>query len=98
MFVLSLLLRCIKLDVQIYFKSARELSAVTWGQELAIALRRCNASLSNDGDDIDLIKANNPQMLSFGVKVKSALRDVWEDATTDVFSVGYVHHYVPIAV
>lgn len=69
---------------------------MTWGQELAIALRRCNASLSNDGDDIDLIKANNPQMLAFGVKVKSALRDVWTDATTDVFSVGHVHSFLSL--
>ncbi|THH14012.1 hypothetical protein EW146_g6273 [Bondarzewia mesenterica] len=73
------------------YESARELTAVNWGQELAIVLKQCNAALSNgddDGDDLDLIKADQPKMIQFGKKVKAALRDVWKDAATDVFDIG----------
>ncbi|KAI0064180.1 hypothetical protein BV25DRAFT_1934347 [Artomyces pyxidatus] len=72
------------------YDSARELTAVTWGQELAMALRQCNAAVSDggDGDDLDLIQGGGQKMLPFARKVKTALRDVWKDAATDVFDVG----------
>ncbi|KAI0265712.1 hypothetical protein BC834DRAFT_970070 [Gloeopeniophorella convolvens] len=68
------------------YDSARELTAVTWGQELAIALRQCNAAL-RDGDGGDEPETQ-PSLLPFGRKVKAALRDVWKEATADVFDVG----------
>ncbi|KAI0051083.1 hypothetical protein FA95DRAFT_1554896 [Auriscalpium vulgare] len=71
------------------YDSARELTAVTWGQELAIALRQCDSILSHgDGDDLDLIQNGDPKTLPFAQTVKSALRDVWKDAATDVFDIG----------
>src|ERR1700679_4264416 len=74
-------------------KSARELTAVTWGQELAIALKQCNSSLRHC-DDLEDEKLS---LLPFLRKVKSALRDVWKEAAIDVFDIGYVlscDHYV----
>ncbi|KAI0317644.1 hypothetical protein OF83DRAFT_1120276 [Amylostereum chailletii] len=72
------------------YDSARELTAVTWGQELAIALKTCNVTLSgaDDGDNLQLPKAQPPKFLSFATKVKSALREVWKDALNDVFDIG----------
>ena len=65
-------------------KSARELTAVTWGQELAIALKQCNASLRHCDD----VEEERPSLLPFLRKVKSALRDVWKEAAIDVFDIG----------
>ena len=67
-------------------KSARELTAVTWGQELAIALKQCNSSLRHR-DDLEDEKLS---LLPFLRRVKSALRDVWKEAAIDVFDIGYV--------
>lgn len=66
------------------YESARELTAVTWGQELAIALKQCNASLRHCDD----LEDEKPSLLPFLRKVKSALRDVWKEATIDVFDIG----------
>lgn len=70
-------------------QSARELTAVTWGQELAIALRQCDASLRYC-DDPDSSEAKQPSLHLFGRRVKSALRDVWKESATDVFDIGYI--------
>ncbi|KAH9175682.1 hypothetical protein EDB89DRAFT_2135583 [Lactarius sanguifluus] len=69
------------------YESARELTAVTWGQELAIALRQCNTSLRYC-DDPDSSEAKQSSLHPFGRRVKSALRDVWKEAATDVFDIG----------
>ena len=66
---------------------------MTWGQELAIALRQCNASLRNR----DGFEDEQPSLFPFGRKVKSALRDVWKEAAADVFDIGYAlsfNHYL----
>jgi len=63
---------------------------VTWGQELAIALKQCNAAITSEDDDIDLIKVAQPKVHGFGGNVKSTLRDVWKEGHTDVFDIGYV--------
>ncbi|KAA1473731.1 hypothetical protein DENSPDRAFT_882264 [Dentipellis sp. KUC8613] len=70
------------------YDSARELTAVTWGQELANVLKQCNNILSDGGDDMNLIKADNTKLLLFGGRLKTALRDVWKDSGNDVFDVG----------
>lgn len=69
------------------YESARELTAVTWGQELAIALKQCNASLRYS-DDTDSSEAKRSSLHLFGRRVKSALRDVWKESATDVFDIG----------
>ncbi|KAI0292379.1 sister chromatid cohesion C-terminus-domain-containing protein [Russula brevipes] len=66
------------------YESARELTAVTWGQEVAIALKQCNTSLRLRDDDFEDARPSLP----FGHKVKSALRDVWKETATDVFNIG----------
>jgi cohesin loading factor subunit SCC2 len=73
-------------------QSARELTAVTWGQELAITLKQCSASLRHRDDSED----EQPSLLPFGRKVKSALRDVWKEAAADVFDVGYALFLISI--
>jgi cohesin loading factor subunit SCC2 len=62
---------------------------VTWGQELAISLKQCNTSLRYC-DDPDSSEAKQPSLHLFGRRVKSALRDVWKETTTDVFDIGCV--------
>ncbi|KAI9443068.1 hypothetical protein H4582DRAFT_1808792 [Lactarius indigo] len=69
------------------YESARELTAVTWGQELAIALMQCNTSLRYC-DDPDSSEAKQSSLHPFGRRVKLALRDVWKEAATDVFDIG----------
>jgi cohesin loading factor subunit SCC2 len=68
------------------FKSARELTAVAWGQELAIALGQCDASLSYG----DYSEERQSSLFSFAHKVKLALRDVWKEGATEVFDIGWV--------
>ncbi|KAI0290109.1 hypothetical protein B0F90DRAFT_1654815 [Multifurca ochricompacta] len=67
------------------YESARELTAVTWGQELAIALGHCDTSLRYCDDSL---QDQQPSLLPFGRKVKSALRDVWKEVATDIFDIG----------
>jgi hypothetical protein len=69
-------------------QSARELTAVTWGQELAIALKQCNTSLRHRDDFED----EPSSLLSFRRKAKAALREVWKEVT-DVFDIGYALSY-----
>lgn len=68
-------------------KSARELTAATWGQELAFALKQANKHI-RDAEDEEGSKADRQNALSFGGKVKNALRDIWTDHATDVFDIG----------
>ena len=63
-------------------QSARELTAVMWGQELANALRHCQSVLGDVGGDE---RSNDKKTYTFGVRLKRALTDVWKDAPTDVF-------------
>jgi cohesin loading factor subunit SCC2 len=63
-------------------KSARELTAATWGHELALALKQYDSTLS-------LLNRQADHMITFGEKVKEALYDVWKDTGSDVFDIGY---------
>ncbi|KAH8114301.1 hypothetical protein DFH11DRAFT_1508962 [Phellopilus nigrolimitatus] len=67
------------------YESARELNAVMWGQELANALNQLNETVSNIDDEFPGAYVSKNKILTFGGKIKSALRDVWKDAPTDVF-------------
>jgi cohesin loading factor subunit SCC2 len=70
---------------EVSVKSARELTAATWGQELAFALKQCNAIISSGDESEVRVKA----MFKFSGEIKTALQDVWKDSVNDVFDVGY---------
>ncbi|KAJ7070155.1 hypothetical protein C8F01DRAFT_1364201 [Mycena amicta] len=70
------------------YDSARELSAATFGYELAVALERINLSISHPDEDEDLILQDSSKLEAFGKKVKSALHTVWKDQAADVFDAG----------
>ncbi|KAI0088475.1 hypothetical protein BDY19DRAFT_165528 [Irpex rosettiformis] len=67
-------------------QSARELSIVVLGQELAIILKQCARLLEDpnedDGSDIQ------DELVSYGKKMKEMLHTIWDDQTVDVFDSG----------
>lgn len=69
-------------------QSARELSAVVWGQELAFVLKQCGEQLEDADGDRPLSKGDYRQLQSFGARVKQTLRTLWKDSTPDVFDAG----------
>ncbi|KAJ7605513.1 hypothetical protein DFH06DRAFT_257355 [Mycena polygramma] len=69
------------------YQSARELTAATLGQELAVALDRVNLWMSPE-DDEDLNIKDQSKLLPFGSKIKTALHNVWKDQAPDVFDIG----------
>lgn len=66
------------------------MTAATWGQELAIALKQANIWVQDPEEEALSSKDNRKNIFAFGAKVKSALRDVWTDHATDVFDIGFV--------
>lgn len=76
------------------YDSARELTAATLCQELAICVKQLDHKLDDTGDDDDEmnLKSKNgkdqAKLLAFGQKLKAALRAVWKDPSTDVFDIG----------
>ncbi|KAI9064653.1 hypothetical protein FKP32DRAFT_1625471 [Trametes sanguinea] len=68
------------------FDSARELTAVMWGHELALVLQHCDNVLS--GDEETESKVNRKSMKSLATKLKLAMREIWDDASGDVFDIG----------
>jgi len=70
-------------------QSARELTAATLGQELATALKQIDTWISDPDADEDMNLKDSSRLLPFGTKIKTALRDVWKDPSTDVFDIGY---------
>ncbi|CDO75304.1 hypothetical protein BN946_scf184654.g12 [Trametes cinnabarina] len=68
------------------FDSARELTAVVWGHELATVLQHCESVLSGD-EEIER-KADRKSMKSLAMKLKAAMRSIWDDASSDVFEMG----------
>ncbi|KAI0927411.1 hypothetical protein AcV5_007956 [Taiwanofungus camphoratus] len=76
------------------YDSARELAAVIWGQELAFTLQQCGNMITDSGEEEFDPKVDRSKVLSFGLKVKEALQNLWEDATTDVFDIVNSHDEV----
>ncbi|KZT11764.1 uncharacterized protein LAESUDRAFT_733751 [Laetiporus sulphureus 93-53] len=70
------------------YDSARELTAVIWGQGLAAALHQCSNMLTDSGEDQFDPKIDRNKVLSFGYRMKDALRAIWDDPSADVFDVG----------
>ncbi|CAE6438521.1 unnamed protein product [Rhizoctonia solani] len=69
------------------YDSARELTAATWAQELASCLRQCDSILSKTQDE-DMDDGANANLPKLAAKIKSALRSVWKENTTDMFDLG----------
>ncbi|THG98726.1 hypothetical protein EW145_g7376 [Phellinidium pouzarii] len=67
------------------YESARELSAVIWGQELANALIQLDAIMTAAAEEFPNPGDSKSKLAAFGEKIKIALRDAWKDAPTDVF-------------
>ncbi|RPD54662.1 hypothetical protein L226DRAFT_613702 [Lentinus tigrinus ALCF2SS1-7] len=64
------------------FDSARELTAVIWGHELALTLQHCEKLLSEDGEvDRKSVKGLTKQL-------KMSMRGIWDDPPGDVFELG----------
>ncbi|KAF8585724.1 ARM repeat-containing protein [Ramaria rubella] len=66
--------------------SARELSAVAWGHELTNALTHCNSILQKMEEEGE--GSDQKAFWKLAEKVKSALRNVWQEAGHDVFDIG----------
>jgi cohesin loading factor subunit SCC2 len=58
-----------------------DLTAATWGQELAIALRQLNLQ-QKESNSIQ------SEQIHLHARLKSALSEVWKDSSNDVFDVG----------
>ncbi|KAG0704778.1 hypothetical protein DFH29DRAFT_981273 [Suillus ampliporus] len=61
------------------YDSANDLTAATWGQELAVALKQLSNSEQQESKGLHS---------NLYAKLKSALREVWKDMSNDVFDVG----------
>ncbi|PPQ86325.1 hypothetical protein CVT25_005626 [Psilocybe cyanescens] len=70
------------------YDSARELTAATLGQELAAALKQVHRWLDNPDADDDLNIKDQTKLEAFGQRLKLALREVWNDPSSDVFDIG----------
>ncbi|KAF8621415.1 hypothetical protein AX15_007826 [Amanita polypyramis BW_CC] len=70
------------------YDSAKELTAATFGQELASALRQVNSWITDPDHDEDLNLKDRGKLIELGNKLKAALREVWKDSGTDIFDIG----------
>jgi len=66
------------------------LTAATLGQELSSALKSVHGWMEHPETDEDLNIKDQSKLLAFGQRLKTALREVWKDPSTDVFNVGYI--------
>lgn len=69
-------------------QSARELTAATWGRELAAALKEMDVKIQDPEEQALGSKADMQKYLTFGFKIKETLRNIWTDPSSDVFDVG----------
>ncbi|KAH7906512.1 hypothetical protein BJ138DRAFT_1071604 [Hygrophoropsis aurantiaca] len=67
------------------YDSARELAVATWGQEVAAALKELYETFPQIQHESN---ANLSTKLLFCDQLKSTLRDIWKDHSTDVFNLG----------
>jgi cohesin loading factor subunit SCC2 len=58
-----------------------DLTAATWGQELAVALKQLNLQ-QKESDSLQ------PEQMHLYARLKSALSEVWKDSSNDVFDIG----------
>ncbi|KAG8957597.1 Sister chromatid cohesion protein 2 [Tulasnella sp. 419] len=69
------------------YDSAQELTAASWGQELARALMRCDSLLSKMSE-AEEDSPDYQELWKLAVRLQSTLRDVWKQSHADVFDVG----------
>lgn len=69
-----------------YPQSARELMAVAWGHELTNALVHCNSILQRMNDEAS--GSDHSPFRNLAENIKSAVRNVWQEAPHDVFDIG----------
>lgn len=69
-------------------QSARELTAATWGRELAAALKDMDIRIQDPEEQALGSKADIQKSLTFGLKLKHTLRNIWTDPSSDIFDVG----------
>ncbi|KAF5337499.1 hypothetical protein D9758_013605 [Tetrapyrgos nigripes] len=71
------------------YDSAQELTAATLGQELAAALKKADRWIAagDDDDDDEMNIRESKKDLTFGNKLKEAMRGVWNDQA-DIFDMG----------
>lgn len=62
-------------------KSAMDLTAATWGQELAIALKQLSLQWNESN-------ALQSEQIHLYAKLKCTLTEVWKDSSNDVFDIG----------
>ncbi|KZP26313.1 hypothetical protein FIBSPDRAFT_1040859 [Athelia psychrophila] len=70
------------------FDSARELTAATWGRELAAALKDMDIRIQDPEEQALGSKADIQKSFTFGLKIKHTLRNIWTDPSSDIFDVG----------
>ncbi|EJD50599.1 hypothetical protein AURDEDRAFT_182486 [Auricularia subglabra TFB-10046 SS5] len=70
------------------YDSAQELTAASWGYEIAILLPRCESILRSITEDGAGSKSEAASIREIGQKMKQAMRTVWKGASNDVFDVG----------
>lgn len=58
-----------------------DLTAATWGQELAVTLKQLNLQQKEN----DVLQ---PEQMALYARLKSALSNVWKDSSNDVFDIG----------
>ena len=61
-----------------------ESSEIGWGQELASTLNQCARLISDYSEDSDSgIKRSS--LVKMGTQLKTAFRELWNEAPTDIF-------------
>ncbi|KAI0761978.1 hypothetical protein BD413DRAFT_221108 [Trametes elegans] len=68
------------------FDSARELTAVVWGHEIALVLQHYQRVLSGDEDMDSNVDRRSVRPLAS--KLKATMRSIWDEISGDVFDIG----------
>jgi cohesin loading factor subunit SCC2 len=69
-------------------QSARELTAATCAQEFALALNQCDNVIAQREEVSDYNSPLYTNTWSLAKRLKTAMRDVWNEGSNDVFDVG----------
>ena len=82
-------IECLLLHLLRTTQSARELTAATWGQRIAIVMREQQVLQSENAEKEISAEGQGAAKVMLPI-LKDALQDVWTDGPTDVFDVGCV--------
>ncbi|KZW01563.1 hypothetical protein EXIGLDRAFT_738517 [Exidia glandulosa HHB12029] len=70
------------------YDSAQELTAASWGYEIAALLPRCESLLRKIAEEGSKSGVDEAKITTIAQKLKAAMRGVWKSASNDVFDVG----------